>query len=142
MAGNIIKGINTWAIPVLRYSAAFLNWTKAELQLMDRRTRKLLTMHNGIQPRSDVGRMYIPRKEGGRGLTSVEDTVNLVKIGLERYIKESKERLIIAARGDTGSTGIDTENEIKRRTRKERKTKWKEKMFTWTVPKTNRRVSR
>ena len=26
--GNIIKGINKWALPVLRYSAAFLNWTK------------------------------------------------------------------------------------------------------------------
>ena len=42
--GNVIKGINTWAIPVLRYSAAFLNWTKAELQEMDQRTRKLLPL--------------------------------------------------------------------------------------------------
>ena len=72
--GNVIKGINTWAIPVLRYSAAFLNWTKAELQEMDRRTRKLLTMHNGLHPRSNVDRLYVPRREGGRGLMSVEDT--------------------------------------------------------------------
>ena len=28
---NIVKGINTWAIPVLRYSAPFLSWTKTEL---------------------------------------------------------------------------------------------------------------
>ena len=86
-------------------------------------------MHNGLHPRSDVDRMYKPRKEGGRGLTSVEDTVNLAKIGLERYIKESKERLIIAARYDTENTEIDTENEFKRRIRQERKTKWKEKML-------------
>ena len=45
---NIIKGINTRAILVLRCSAAFLNWTKTELQLMDRRTTKLLTTHNGL----------------------------------------------------------------------------------------------
>ena len=66
--GNIIQGINTWAIPVLRYSAAFLNWTKTELQLMDQRTRKLLTMYNGLHPRSDVDMVYITRKDGGRGL--------------------------------------------------------------------------
>ena len=57
----------------------------------------------------------------------VEDTVNLAKIGLERYVKESKERLIIAARGDNEKTEIDTGKEFKRRTRLERKTKWKEK---------------
>ena len=94
----------------------FSCFPQAELQLMDRRTRKLLTMQNGLRPRGEVERMCIPRKEGGRGLTSVEDPINLAKIGLERYIKKSKERLIIAARGDTENTEIDTENEFKRRT--------------------------
>ena len=98
--GNIIKGINSWDIPVLRYSAAFLNWTKTELHLMDQRTRNLLSMHNGLHPRNNVDRTYIPRKDGGRGLMCIEDNVILAKIGLERYVKESKERLIIAARGD------------------------------------------
>ena len=37
--GNIITGINTWAISLLRYSTAFLDWTGAELEQMDRRTR-------------------------------------------------------------------------------------------------------
>ena len=53
--GNFIKGIYTWAIPALRNSAAFLNWTKTELEGLDRRTKKLLTL-------------YIPRKEGGKVL--------------------------------------------------------------------------
>ena len=82
---------------------------------MDRRTRKLLTMHNGLHPRSDVDRVYIPRKEGGRGLMCVEDTVK-ANIGLERYVKESKERLIVAARGDNKNTDIETGNEFKRET--------------------------
>ena len=68
---NVIKAINTWAIALLRYSAAFLDWTKEEKQQLDRRkTRKLLTMHKGLHPKSNVGRLYIPRKEGGRGLLS------------------------------------------------------------------------
>ena len=61
------------AIPLLRYSAAFLDWRKSELQDLDRKTRKLLIMHNGLHPKSNVGRIYIPREEGGRGLISVED---------------------------------------------------------------------
>ena len=37
--GNLIKGINTWAVSFSRYSAAFLDWTKAEVEQLDRRTR-------------------------------------------------------------------------------------------------------
>ena len=48
---NVIKGINIWAISLLRYSAAILDWTKEELQQLDRRTRKLLTMHKGLHPK-------------------------------------------------------------------------------------------
>ena len=66
---NVIKAINTWAIVLLK-SAAFLDWTKEEKQQLDRRTRKLLTIHKGLHPKSNVGRLYIPRKEGGRGLLS------------------------------------------------------------------------
>ena len=42
---NLIKGINTWALPLIRYSGPFLKWTRDELRQMDQRTRKLMTMH-------------------------------------------------------------------------------------------------
>ena len=42
---NLIKGINTWAVPLVRYSGLFLKWTWDELKQMDQRTRKLTTMH-------------------------------------------------------------------------------------------------
>ena len=38
---NIITAINSWAVSVIRYGAGIVNWTKAELQQMDRKTRKL-----------------------------------------------------------------------------------------------------
>ena len=28
---NLIKGINTWAVPIVRYSGPFLKWTRDEL---------------------------------------------------------------------------------------------------------------
>ena len=60
---NVIKEIYSWAISLLRYSAAFLDWTKEELQQLDRRTRKLLTMHKGLHRKSNVDGLYISRKE-------------------------------------------------------------------------------
>ena len=129
--GNIIKAINIWAIPMLRYSASFLDWTISELQEMDRRTRKLMTMHNALHPRSNVDRLYIPRSEGGRGLLSVEDTVTLAKLGLQGYVKMSDERFISAARGTDEVTdweaAIESKNDFKKRKKHERQNNWKAK---------------
>ena len=63
---NLIKGINTWAVPLVIYSGPFLKWTRDELKQMEQRTRKLMTMHKALHPRDDVDRLYVPRKEGGR----------------------------------------------------------------------------
>ena len=35
---NLIKGIKTWAVPLVRYSRPFLKWTRDELKQMDQRT--------------------------------------------------------------------------------------------------------
>ena len=66
--GHVIKGINTWAVSILKYSAAFIDWTKEELKELDRKTRKYLTIYNSLHPRESVARLYLPRKLGGRGL--------------------------------------------------------------------------
>ena len=65
---NIKTGINTWAILLLRYSAVILDWTGVELEQMERRIRKLMTMHWTLNPKSDIARVYLSRKERRRGL--------------------------------------------------------------------------
>ena len=55
-------------------------------------------MHKALPPKRNVSRLYIPRKEGGRGLLSVEDIINLAVIGLERYVNNSEERLLSAGK--------------------------------------------
>ena len=57
-------------------------------------------MYGALHPKSDVDRLYMPRKEGGRGLISTEDCVELAIRGLEVYVHGSEERLIQAPRGD------------------------------------------
>ena len=61
---KFIKGINTWAVFLVRYSGPFLKWTRGELKQMDQRTRKLMTMIKVLHPRNDVDRLYVSRKEG------------------------------------------------------------------------------
>ena len=39
--GNLVSGVNAWAVALLRYSVAFVSWRKSELQATDRKNRKL-----------------------------------------------------------------------------------------------------
>ena len=70
---NLVQGDNTWTVSLQRSSAAFTTWRKCELKTIDRKTRKFLTIYGGLHPKSDVDRFYIPRKDGGRGLVTIED---------------------------------------------------------------------
>ena len=67
--------MNTCAVSILRYGAGILKWNQNELQEMDRKTRKLMTMNKELHPRSDVARLYVSRKNGGRGLIGCENSV-------------------------------------------------------------------
>jgi hypothetical protein len=64
-AKNKIQAIGSLAVPVLRYSIGTVNWHQEELQKIDRRTRKLLTIHGQHHPKADVDHLYVPRKQGG-----------------------------------------------------------------------------
>ena len=111
--GNLVHGVNAWAVSLLRYSAAFVSWRKSELEAIDRKTRKLFAIYGALHPKSDVDRLYIPRKEGGRGLISIKDCIELAIRGLEVYVHRSEERLIQAARGDK-IDGLEAASILKR----------------------------
>ena len=130
---NLFKGINTWAVPLIRYSGPFPKWTKDELKQMDQRTRKLMTMHKALHPRNNVDRLYVSRKDWGRGLASIEDSVDALKQRLEDYIEKHEQGLITAIRNNT-------DNMIDNRMTITRKQKWEEKQlyghFKWLINKT------
>ena len=79
-------------------------------------------MHKTLHSRDDVDRLYVPRKEGGRGLASIEDSVDASIHRLKDYIEKHKGRLIKAIRNNTGNT-------IDNRMTKTRKQKWQEKQL-------------
>ena len=62
-SGNTVKAINSWAVPVIRYSAGTVDWKNSELRNMDKKTRKVLNMYQALHPRTNVGRLYLPHSE-------------------------------------------------------------------------------
>ena len=126
--GNLVHGVNAWAVSLLRYSAAFVSWRKSELEAIDRKTRKLFTIYGALHPKSDVDRLYIPRKEGGRGLISIKDCVELAIRGLEVYVHGCEETLIQAARGDK-IDGLEAASVLKRSKIEKRLKDWEEKVL-------------
>ena len=71
---------------------------------MDQRTWKLMTMHKALHPRDDVDRLYVSRKEGGRGLASIEDSVHASIQRPEDYIEKHEQGLITAIRNNADNT--------------------------------------
>jgi iron-sulfur cluster repair protein YtfE (RIC family) len=51
------------AVPVLRYSFRFINCHQEEVQKLDRKIRKMLTIHGQHHPRADIDQLYVPIKK-------------------------------------------------------------------------------
>ena len=86
-SGNTVKAINSRVVPVIRYSAGIVDWKNSEFCNMDRKTRKVLNMYQALHPPSNVGRIYLPHSEGGKGLLSLEECVNVEKRFLGQFLK-------------------------------------------------------
>ena len=84
---------------------------------MDQRSRKLMTMHKALHLRDDVDRLYVSRKEGGRGPASIEENVDASIRRLEGYIEKHEGGLITAVRNDNDNT-------MDNKMTKTRKQKW------------------
>ena len=80
-----------------------------------------MTVHKALHHRDDVDRLYLSRMEEGRGLASIENSIDTSIQRLEDSIELHEGRLIIATRTDTDNTKTD-------RMTITRKQKWEEKI--------------
>ncbi|KAL1446790.1 hypothetical protein WDU94_005582 [Cyamophila willieti] len=69
---NVIKAINTYAIPAITYSFGIVKWTKTDLRNLQRSIRTIMTQFNMHHPKACLERMTLPRRSGGRGLLDIE----------------------------------------------------------------------
>ena len=56
--------------------------------------RKTLTIYGAFHPKSDIDRLYLKRKHGGRGLISIEMCLRLEENHLGMYVRGSNEILL------------------------------------------------
>ena len=64
----------------------------------------IMTMHKVLQPRDDVDRLYVSRKEWRSGLACIEDSVDASIRRLEDDIGNHEGRLITAIRNNIDNT--------------------------------------
>ena len=48
--GNLVHGVNAWAVSLLRYSATFVSWRESDLQTIDIKAWKFFTIYGALQP--------------------------------------------------------------------------------------------
>jgi hypothetical protein len=61
---------------------------------LDRKTRKLLPIHGQHYLKDDVDRLYVPRKQGGRGLIQLEEAYIIETTKLMEYMDSMADPLI------------------------------------------------
>ena len=93
---NLITALNTLAVPAITYGFAVLDWSETELAEVDRRTRKLLQYKKALHKQSSVDRLYLPRKEGGRGLVNITSLYKRTIINTYHYLCNTNEPLLKA----------------------------------------------
>jgi len=113
-------------VSLVCYTVGIINWRKDELEAMDRKTRKMMTIYNSIHPRADMDRLYIPRKHGGRGLISKQESINMEQQSLSRYIDVSKQELLAANSRENILNDCNGEDnkQLKHSLMQEHKEKW------------------
>ena len=92
----------TWRCDMnyVRSKDAHKHIARTSLRALDRKARKLLTIYRSLHPQADVDRLYVKRSQGGRGLISVEDCVNIEVGSLYQYVVNSPESLLMATKDE------------------------------------------
>ena len=128
---NKIMAVNTWAVSVMRYGAGILKWNTDELKSLDRRTRKFMTMHGALHPKSDVDGVCLIREVGGRVLISCGGCVRMEEKNLGWYVRNSGEPLTEGLKAAETIEYNNTVNkkELKQSWMREKKELWNKRMY-------------
>ena len=118
--------LNTWAVSILMYGAGILKWNKNELQEMERKTRKYISMNKELHARIGFAWLYVSRKNGGRGLSGCGNSVKSEENGLGWYLKNNTEPLLVAVRAIRTITHEETVDpkEFKKTKEEQRRNEW------------------
>jgi hypothetical protein len=110
-----VLAIGTSAVPILSYSFTIINWHQEDIKKLDRKTRKMLTIHGQHHPRAVINRLHVHRKEGRREPMQTEGAYIAEVMKFMEYV-ESKDLLTQIVRThqhNTNSTVLKTVRDSK-----------------------------
>ncbi|EER04656.1 hypothetical protein Pmar_PMAR013356, partial [Perkinsus marinus ATCC 50983] len=88
-AVDTIRALNTWAIPVVYYPIQAGLLGKKIVVKLDSTIRNALRKYFAHGYISNTELLYVSRKEGGRGLTNIEDVWKKFSVFISQYIKDN-----------------------------------------------------
>ena len=88
---NKVTAINQMATPVLSYGFGIIDWPQKDIDSLDIKTRKILTLNKILYRNQCMERLYLPRREGGMGLIEINDAYRKTIINLDHYLKNTKD---------------------------------------------------
>ena len=86
---NKITAINQLAMPVLTYSFGIIDWPQFNINRLDVKTRKLLTLNRVTYKNQCLPRLYLPRGEGGLGLSEINHHHRATTVSIGQYLRSS-----------------------------------------------------
>ena len=98
-------------------------------------------MNGSLHPRGNVGRLYLARKEGGRGLISCEECVNVEVQSLDMYLSESEEWILKFVGGEKRLSEVKDPDLFKKCLKEEKRSQWLEKPLHGRFLKDTEKVS-
>jgi hypothetical protein len=119
-----IQALQALTVPVLRYSFGIINLYQEELRKLERKTRKLLTIHGHHHPKADVDRLYVSSKQGGKGFIQLEEAYITEITKLMEYVDSTEDQLIqsfIRHQNNTKALVVQTARNLKTELQKGRR---------------------
>ena len=101
-----------------------------------------MTMNGCLRPRGNVGRLYLARKEGEKGLISCEECVNVEVQSLHKYFNESEEWFLKFVAGEKELSEVEDPDAFKKCLKEEKRSQWVKKPLHGRFLRDTERVSR
>lgn len=93
-AKNLTRAVNSYCISSLVYSFGIVKWSNTDLDSLDRLVRRMFTKFRILHPNSAVERLYISRRQGGRGLLNIKRLCQNQINNMKKYFLENSDTFI------------------------------------------------
>ena len=83
---------NVFAVPALISTVGILDWTCKEINQIDIKTRKTDAMSGNFHPNSDADRLYLCRRDGGRGTRAIRTMYESRIISIRQHVRNIRDK--------------------------------------------------